>query len=101
MRVIRQSVDDQYIFEISLWNFQPTLLCFQEDLDGNRKYFDLKFTDPNQEDLVYNMMTDSIEQAGGALNISGIYPISRSLRRFLTKEIREGKIEVVAVKDEK
>ncbi|MEM3829008.1 MAG: hypothetical protein QXP36_07340 [Conexivisphaerales archaeon] len=100
MKAKRKSADDQYIFEISLLNFQPTLLCFQEDLDGNRKYFELKLTDPIQEEIVHDMMIDSIEQAGGALNISGIYPISRKLRHFLTSEIKEGKIEVIPI-DEK
>lgn len=88
-----QSLYEGYRFEISVWNLRASLLCFTEDKYGNRKYFDLK-ADENILSAIDQLAEESVYGAGGAINFSGIYPLSEVLENFLEDGIKSGKIVI-------
>jgi len=82
------------LFEISVWNCKAELVCYTEDPNGRRKYFEIQ-ADDEVLDQLDEFVYDSVYKAGGAINISGLYPLSKELERFLLSGIAEGKIKIV------
>lgn len=88
-----QSLYEGYRFEISVWNCKAGLLCFTEDKYGNRTYFDLK-ADENILSAIDQLAEESVYQVSGAINFSGIYPLSETLENFLEDGIKAGEIVI-------
>lgn len=88
-----QSLYEGYRFEISVWNCKAGLLCFTEDEKGNRVYFDLQ-ADKNILAAIDQLAEESVYQVGGAINFSGIYPLSEKLENFIEDGIKAGKIVI-------
>jgi len=82
------------LFEISVWNCKAELVCYTEDSNGKREYFEIQ-ADDDVRDQLDELVYDSVYKAGGAINISGLYPLSKELERFLWSGIAEGKIKIV------
>jgi len=82
------------LFEISVWNCRAELVCYTEDANGRRKYFEIQ-ADDEVLDRLDELVYDSVYKAGGAINISGLYPLSKELEHFLWSGIAEGKIRIV------
>lgn len=88
-----QSLYKDYRFEISVWNCRANLLCFTEDKNGNRVYFDLQ-ADDNTLSAIDQLAEESVYKVGGAINFSGIYPLSEKLENFIEDGIKAGKIVI-------
>ncbi len=85
-----QSVFDNYRFEISVWNCECSLCCFREE-KGHRNYFKIDCSEEIKQKIDI-LMEDSIYDVGGAINISGIYPLNEKLENFLESKIKNGEI---------
>lgn len=85
---------DRYIFEISVWNCRAELLVFTEDKNGRRKYHSLEASEDTM-DKIEELVLDSIHESGGAINISGLYPLSEKLVKFLKDSLESGKFRIV------
>jgi len=81
-------------FEVSVWNCKAELLCYHEDPAGCRTYYDIKAPE-EVRDKIAELVEASVYRAGGALNISGIYPLSPELERFLWEKLQEGTMKIV------
>ncbi len=77
-------------FEIQVWNLTPRLLVYQGDY--KRKYYKV-IADEKVKEKLHNLMVESIYEAGGALNFSGVYPLSNKLERYIEKMYNEGRIK--------
>lgn len=91
-----QSLLDDYRFEISVWNCKASLICFKEH-DNTRQIFSLDTT-PEIKEQIEALAEDSVYQAGGAINWSGIYPLSEELENFLEDKLKNGEIKLIEAK---
>lgn len=87
-----QSIHEDLRFEISVWNCKPELVCFKEE-GTNRRYLDIKIASDLKR-KVKDLIIKSIHDAGGALNLSGIYPLNKELEEVLCKGIEDKKIHI-------
>ncbi len=81
-------VFEGFEFEVNVWNCSAQLLVFQaERKDGSekQKYFDPKFKDEKTEQRLDELVERAVYSAGGAINMSGIYPLSPKLEAFIEK----------------
>ncbi len=85
-----QSVLDNLKFEISVWNCRAFLLCFTEER-GKRRYYKFDCSEEIKE-KIDKLAIDSVYKAGGAINFSGIYPLSEELENFLEERIKNKEI---------
>jgi len=94
-----QRDDDEQVkfplwFEVSVWNCQAELVCYHEDETGRRTYY--RIHAPKQVmDRIQELAEQSVYAAGGALNISGIYPLSDELADYLWARLKQGMIFIV------
>ncbi|WP_028841989.1 hypothetical protein [Thermodesulfovibrio yellowstonii] len=89
-----QSVLNGVRFEISVWNCCPTLLAFEEQ-NSKKKYYWVNISEELKE-KVWHLLIKSIEEAGGAINFLGIYPLNEKLEQVVEEGIKEGKIQLVS-----
>jgi len=64
---------------ISVWNCYPTVLYQGEAIEE-----EWPLTESEKEKL-YDLAAESVEQAGGALNMSGWYPPSEALCKYVAQ----------------
>ncbi len=86
-----QSVFDDYRFEISVWNCRVSILCFVES-NGKRDYYTIECSSNEIKEKLNKLAKNSVYDAGGAINISGIYPLSEELENFLEDKIKNKEI---------
>lgn len=88
---IKAMADTRYPF-IDVWSFNARLSWMVTSEDGNGSHVE-RFTEEEQEALgiTEDMLYAAIEGAGGAINISGHYPISEEIREKLQAAMQEGK----------
>ena len=90
----KKQPSDQYCFEILTFYSDPMLSCFRKEGD-EKKHFPIEFADPNQENIIREMMIESIKDyPGGSLDSAREFPLSKKLRQFIMKEIKEGRIKI-------
>ena len=85
------SVFEGFEFEVNVWNCSANLLVFHaERKEGSekRKYFDLKIKDEKTERRLNELVEQAVYDVGGAINMSGIYPLSTKLETFIEKNFR-------------
>ncbi len=76
-------------FQISVWNCTAELLVFKENFEEGiikRDYFELEITDEKIKELIDKYVIDSIHEIGGAINISGVYPLNEDLENLILNE---------------
>lgn len=83
-----------YMFEISVWNLIPSLLVFKQKESGERIYLKLEVS-PEIEAEYQRLLYSCPYEAGGAINISGIYPLSTKFEAFLEKHLADGNIKII------
>jgi C4-type Zn-finger protein len=64
--------------QISVWNCSPTVYYKDKDVE------EWPLTEP-EKDRLYDLAVESVEQAGGALNMSGWYPPSEALCKYIAE----------------
>jgi len=74
--------------EVSVWNCRATVL-FRNDAGASVDY---KVLDPKLDEQLEQLANDSVYDADGAINWSGIYPPNSDLIRTFRQGIAEGKI---------
>lgn len=89
--------DEGINFEISVWNCRASLLAFRED-DGGREYYDIEIEDKELKKKIDKEVVESVYDVGGAINISGLYPLNNKLEMLLEEGLKTGKIKLKASK---
>ncbi len=69
-----------YYFFVDVWNFSPRLCLMENRPDGSCGVVGIV-------EAPESMLTRAIEEAGGAINRSGHYPINRQVRNWLMKKL--------------
>ncbi|MGE5444549.1 MAG: DVU0772 family protein [Ignavibacteriales bacterium] len=69
-----------YYFFIDVWDMAPRLCLFENRPDGSGEVVGIV-------EAPERMLDKAIEEAGGAINISGHYPINRKIRNWLMKKL--------------
>jgi len=64
---------------ISVWNCYPTVLYHGKDVE------EIWPLTESEKEKLYDLAVESVEQAGGALNISGWYPPSEALCEYVAQ----------------
>jgi hypothetical protein len=64
--------------QISVWNCSPTVYYKDKDVE------EWPLTEP-EKDRLYDLAVESVEQAGGAINISGWYPPNEALCKYIAE----------------
>lgn len=75
--------------EVSVWNCRATIF-YRNDAGASVDY---KVLDQKLDEQLEQLANDSVYDAGGAINMSGIYPPNADLIRTFREGIAEGKIE--------
>lgn len=91
-----QSVLDRFRFEISVWNCQASLVAFREE-KGRRVHYQIE-APPEVREKLRSLAVRSVEEAGGAINFSGLYPLNRELEDLLESGISSGEIKLTPVR---
>jgi len=81
-------------FEVSVWNCIAELVAYTETPDGKRCYLDI-VADEEVLDRLDELAEESVYRAGGAINISGLYPLSDELKCYLVECLARGTIRLV------
>jgi hypothetical protein len=83
MDIIKSILKDRagYFFFINVSNMTPRLCIMYNDENGTGKVFDID-VEINDE-----MLYDAIDKQDGAINISGMYAIDRTIRDHLKSKI--------------
>lgn len=85
---------DNIMFVVSVWNLSPSLVAYRREGSSDVNV-DLEIDDSISERL-NDLLYKSVEDAGGYINISGIYPVNKRLERFIGTNLRKGKIKILA-----
>jgi len=75
--------------QISVWNCYPTVFVKGIALD--------MVANEREKQRLYDLAVDSVEQAGGAINFSGMYPPSEKLVRFAQKLTQKYKAAILSI----
>lgn len=84
-----------YMFEVSVWDMKASLLVFRHN-KGQRVYLRIEVS-PEIEAEYKKLLYNCPYEAGGAINISGNYPLSEKFENFLEKHLNNGKIKIIDV----
>lgn len=90
------SLWEDYMFEVSVWDMRASLLVFRHDNSGQRIYLKLDIS-PEIESMYKKLLNSCPYEAGGAINISGTYPLSEKFENFLEEHLNSGKIKIIDV----
>ncbi|MEM2056865.1 MAG: hypothetical protein QXO76_01225 [Thermoproteota archaeon] len=91
--------NSRYYFEIQVWNFQASLQCFTHK-DFTRVYYKIE-CDEDKSEKIAELTVKSVYEHGGALNISGVYPLSSELEKILEEGLLDGSIRILVPADVK
>ena len=70
-------------FYVDVWNCTARLCLMENRDDGSGTAYAID--DYEQHGITYDELVDAVEEAGGAINWSGAYPINQNLREKLMK----------------
>jgi len=83
-------ITDGYNFAVNVWNCSANLIVFKE-IGNTREYYDI-VADKKTLDEIDALVIKSVYESGGAINWSGMYPISDELAKYLEEKIGNGEI---------
>jgi len=80
-------------WEVSVWNCRANLTAWKMDEDGEDKPVFWKAPGRVREEL-QKLAEEAVEEAGGALNISGTYGPSEALEKAIARALESGELRI-------